>query len=436
MGYNSTARPGTRSSTSPNPKSILEDIDQKIHVLDPEAVPLQVFGEYIGRGAPPRSHKIQVKHYHAFDHFDFASSVYMGNGSGTAGEEVYARLTLDQPSRPDLSDIMFYHPQDKFYIVSTGQTVEVSMTPTEIITTDDSGTTILLSTNLTDGTTSTTATGTVVVKNIEPAPLIPFSSSYVIFMGRTISESQPIQATSTQRDCLYDCNYVEHKERVLVMTEDQRYMIEMEGKVPDWTFQQEETLRDFKKDVEYNCFFGERAVEFVNPTRPKRHMRGLVNAIESNVAYWNPSSTVDMENLFGNFMFESAFRYNPNGFRKIALCGGRFLHDFNMSFREYRRTDTLAPKAKDLGLNFETYFIPGGFELTLMRSEVLRQNTPLENWCFVVDPLEAEWRVKKDYESRLYSLPSDRDLKYMVEWQGSIAWHLEQSHALLRTSEL
>jgi hypothetical protein len=44
-----------------------------------------------------------------------------------------------------------------------------------------------------------------------------------------------------------------------------------------------------------------------------------------------------------------------------------------------------------------------------------------------------ELRVVKDFNSRFYQNNDERDYKIMMEWQGTIAWHLEQSHALLRT---
>jgi hypothetical protein len=189
-----------------------------------------------------------------------------------------------------------------------------------------------------------------------------------------------------------------------------------------------------KKDVEYNAFWSEREDDFTQSSRPKRHMRGLFHSIRTNVAYYDPATLTDFEAMFSNFLFEQAFRYNPTGKSKIGMAGGRFLYDFNMAFREYRRTSDLSSIGKEIGLDADTYVIPGGFKLTLIRNEILRQGTPMEYWCFVIDPSLAEWRIVKDYNSRLYQNPDERDIKLMVEWQGTIAWHLEQVNALLRTT--
>lgn len=428
--YRNLNRPGPRSSITQDPKNILEDIDYQIRTLDPNATPLQSLGGLIGRGPKPQSHKIQVMQYHSFDNFDFCSAVSLGTGA----ESRFANLTLDQISRPDVNNVMYYYPQDKLYIVETGQTVEVVMNPYDSITVG-SGKFAFPNATLTGNSTTRSLEGTVVVRNIEPAPIAPFTTSDIISLGRTIYESQNIEAISKQRDYIYDCNFVEHKEAVLVMTEDQKKWLKQKAGPPDWTFQQKEMMKEFKLDVEYNAIFSEREVDMSVPIRPKRHMRGLINSIRTNVAYFNPQQITDFEAMFSNFLYQQAFRYNPNGFNKMGICGGRFLYDFNLAFKDYRRTSDIGPGkiGKEVGLDLNTYLLPGGQKVSLTRSEVLRMNTALENWCFVIDPALMEWRIVKDYESRYYQAPNERDEKIMVEWQGTIAWHLEQAHALLRT---
>lgn len=428
--YQNTNRLGVRTSTSVDPKVVVEDINENVRRLDPEAVPLQVLSTQFGRGKAPVSKKIQVMAYHSFDNIDYCSAVTLGAAGD--GEQRFARLTLDQVSRPLTQGAMYYQPQDKLFIAETGQVVEVVITPTAAIKIN--GTELQLSTTIT-GTASATRSlaGTVVVRNIEPANILTFVTSHVVFMGRTIYESQLIEALGAMRDVIFDCNFVEHKEKTLEMTEDQRYLVQVKGIAPDWTFQQREMLMEMRRDVEYNAFFSERAVDMDQYTgRPKYHMRGLFHAIRTNVAHFDPLTITSFEDMFVNFMHEQAFRYNPTGREKIAMCGGRFLVDFNLAFKDYRRTSSLSDIGKKIGLNMDTYSI-GGNSLTLIRSEVLRQNTNMEYWCFVIDPSLAEWRIKKDYESKMYQLANERDLKLMVEWQGTIAWNLEQAFALLRT---
>jgi len=411
---------------------VLEDIDENIRTLNPEASPLYTLGQIFGRGSKPKSHKIQVIQYDSFDNMDFSDDCVLGSATNAVFKR-FARIKLTQPSRPTTSGSMYYSPQDKFYIVATGQTVICVMTPTAAIRETESSYSTLPTAFTGGASTSVCVAGYVVVQNIHPEAMKDFSTSDVVYLGRTIFESQDIEADPAQRDVLFDCNLVEHKEKVISMTEDQRYLVTTKGKVPDWTFQQRAAFKELKKDVDYTAFFSTREIEFKIPGLPMRHMNGLVNAIKTNVAVYNPATITDFEEMFSNFLFDMAFRYNPNGQKKIGICGGRFLHNFNKAFKDYRRTTDLEVKAKKVGMDIQGYFLPGGFNVGLTRSEVLRQNTALENWCFIIDPPEAEWRIMKDFKSRMYQEAKSRKDKLMIEWQGTIAWHREQTHALLKT---
>jgi hypothetical protein len=430
--YKNLNRPGVRTSTTVDPKIVMEDISNTIRRLEPEATPMQSLSNWIGRGTPPKNHKIQVIQYHAFDHFDFCSTVVLGS-SIDAGYGRFARLTLDQASRPDVNTTMYYQPQDKLYIAETGQTVEIWMTPTStrrigLGTTDFYSTVAGFSG---DGTT-TTAAGSVIVRNINPDPIKSFTTSDIVYMGRTIHESQVIEATPAQRDYVFDCNFVEHKEQVIEMTEDQRDLITMKGVAPDWTMQQREMIIEFKKSVEFNAVLSSAEVDLTVPGRPMRHMRGLLDTIKTNVAFYNPASVSNYENLLIDFVYNQAFRYNPGGTKKFAICGAEFFKNFNKTFSQYRTTNTLDLKEK-VGFNVQAYYF-GNYQLNIIQSELFRQGTKFQDWCMVFDPQFAKWRVKKDYLTKEYSLANERVYKLMVEWQGTIAWELEQSHALLRTA--
>jgi hypothetical protein len=65
---------------------------------------------------------------------------------------------------------------------------------------------------------------------------------------------------------------------------------------------------------------------------------------------------------------------------------------------------------------------------------MLRMNTGFEDWGFVIDPKEIEIMVNKNFETRAFKDPGGRYDHLMIEWQGTIAWHREQVHALLRTT--
>jgi hypothetical protein len=431
--YQNMNRPGVATSTSTDPHLLLEDLDKTIRELEPNATPIQSLANYMGRGAVPTSNKIQVMQYHQFDNYDYCSAITLGTGADTR----FANMTIDQLSRPDTNNVMYYQPQDKFYIQKTGQVVEVVVTPRASISLGDGTFWEFPNDTLTGNSTTRSSNGTVVVRNIEPYPILSFTASDIIYLGRTIYEGQPIEAESQQRSFVYDYNYVEHKEKVFQMTDDQKNWIKNRLDLPLWDWNQKQMMKEFKVEIDYSYLFDERAYDDAVAGQPKTHMRGLLHSIKTNVAYYNPDSTNDFEKMFSNFLFEQGFRYNDAGKKnKLCICGGRFLYNFNMAFKDYRHTAGVAPSqiGTTAGLNMDTYMLPGGFTVTMMRSEALRQNTNHENWAFIINPDFMKARTVLDYTSRYYQLANERVSKVMVEWQGTIAWELEQQHALLRTT--
>ena len=418
-----------RSSTSINPKMLLEDITEKIHTLRPEATPFDSLMRGIGRGPKPISPKVQVMQYHGFDNYDYCSAVTLGSTVPNGGYERFARLTLTQPSRYTTNSSMWYQPQDRFFIVATKQVVEVVATPVDTIRTTVS-TKATFPALLTGDTTTTTAAGTVVVRNLDPAPILPFTTSDIIYIGNALFQSQKIETVGHERDVLFDCNFVEHNDATFQITEDQKNWIKTRGTIGDWEFNQQKTIEEFKITQEYKYLFSKRSVDLTIPGRPKYTMDGLFNTIQTNVAVYNPDNITDWEVLMANFVNDQAFRYNPYGTTKIGLAGKRFVQNFNLYFRDQRRLTQSTPGGK-IGLNFDSYQF-GGFTLNLTRTDALRG--PLEDWCFVVDVEAADMRVVKDYATRLYANNDERDVKFMIEWQGTVAWNLEQAHALIRTA--
>jgi hypothetical protein len=428
MKYNNLGRPGIRTTVTTNPQAIQRDIDEKVRSLEPEATPLITMSRIIGTGAAPKSKKMEVMQHYAFDHYDEATSVTMG-ASGDS-ETRYCRLTLAQRSRPSVNGTMFYSPQDTFYL-PTGQNAMVVMTPDAAL--KENGSEITLTTTISGNSTTRSLAGTIVVRNIEPAPLISFTSGTVVYMGRTIYEGQEIEGISKQEDVVFDYNYVETMEEVLTLTKDQTRFVKTYGSLNDLTFQQEQTLKRFKKSVHYKLWFGERAVDLKQKNSPRHHTRGIINSIRSNVTIYDPTQTDDFERLVSNFMGEQAFRHNPNGNRKVGYCGVKFLDNFDRSFREYRRSE-LNDKNPYPGFHVQKYDWQG-CTLTLVRDETFRQGTSRQNWCVVVDPLESQLCVVTDFKSGQWANNNDpRKLKYYWEWCGGIRHHREETSAILRTA--
>lgn len=428
--YQNNARRGKRTTTNVNPQSVKPDLSAQVRSLSPEAMPMISLLEKIGSGPKPKNKRVGTRKHYAFDHLDTATAVTVG----TAGEERFAQLTMAQVSRPQVRGAMFYQPQDKLTIVETGQVVEVWITPDAAYKVN--GSEVTLTAGLTGGTTTRSAAGTICVRVVEPVNFIdPGGATDTYFLGRTIWESQPVEAVGVMEDELFDFNFVEHKETVVEATNDQIEFIETYGglgSTDDFSFQQKQTFSNMKKDVNYLSFWGERAVNFDQPSRPTYHMRGLMNAIQTNVTVYNPTATADFENLVSEFMYKQAFRYNNGSNRKMAFCGPNFLHNFNKAFREYRRSDINVSKQMP-GLDIQTYTWMG-YTLDLVRNEIFRLDTKHADWCVVVDPAQAELRVAKNFETFPYNLANEREKKIASEWQGTIAWHLEEHHALLRTA--
>jgi hypothetical protein len=422
-------RVGISASSSPNPRTIEEDISYKIKEVAPESVPILTITSKIAKGKPPINHKIQVAQMATFDDFDFISSVTLGTG----GLERYARITVDQISREPGAG-MYYFPQDRLSIIATGQEVEVVITEDAAL--KENGAEITLSSALVTGTGSTQVSrsnpGEVIVKTVQPVAFRGFSGgSDCIYLSRTIHEGQKVEGPSRRRDVNFDFNYVEHKETNLVFTKTQTEMYKSKLQFSDWDLQQRETIREFKQAIEKVMVFGQRAFD-TQSRLAKPSMGGFVDAIKTNVSYYNPSTITNYEDLTQNFFLDQAFRWNPNGTNKIALCGFQYLRQFSNAFREFRRTTSLKV-TETAGMNLDTYVLPGGFNIALTRTEVFRQGTPLENWLMVLDPASCELRVKKDFEAKDVTQTDERLVRWMMEWQGSIAFHNEQTHAILKS---
>lgn len=439
--YRNLNRPGIRTTATIDPRAVEQDIAYSIKQLSPQATPFFSIVDKISKGKPPKGKKIWVAQEHLFDDVDYVSNVFLC-GNADPKYSRFALLTVEQISRPDVRDIMYYQPQDMIYVEATGQVVEVWANPTS---------SIRIGLNANDYFTfdasmiggqqgnviSTTPPGTILVRNVEPYPIRQFDKSWIIYQGRTIFESQDIEAVPTQRDLIYDCNFVEHKETLIQMTEDQKNIIKTKLSVPDWTFNQKRDIEEFKREIERTLLFQTRSVDTTIPERPKYTMNGILSSIKTNVAYYDPDQIdagEDFEKLIQWFMYEHAYRYNPGGTDKLWLFGGRALIKFNQSFANYRRTKDLSLSGK-VGFNITGYdFL--GFTAGVIHCEAFDRRTDMSNWILVIDPALIELRVVKDFANRLI-VPGDNNfIRYytlMTEWQGTLAFQYEQAHALLRT---
>lgn len=430
MPYNDSSRPGTRTSATINPQWIVEDLSTEIKRLDPEQTPFLSILNQVSKGQPPTGHKFLQARYDSFDHWDRAQ--FISSGADHSETARVARLRLLQISRPNVTS-MYYHVQDRFAVPSTGQVLEVIMTSRERYEVGAQGSYISLDAGLTGNTSTATKGFDVIVRNVQPGPIIPFNTTDVIYLGRSIRESQDIDAKSAYRDLWFTYNWVEHKEKVLWMTEDAMKMVQTRGSVTDWAFQEKETLNEFRRDVDYTIMWGQKSFNADVEGEPIRTTEGLIPSIQENIMLYNPYSTTSYEQLVQTFMNRQAFRYNPNGKRKSAVCGRLFMENFAREFKDYRRITNAESKKGDYGFNIQSYQF-GDFTLEIAVTDQFRQHSDSAHWLLVFDPAELELRVKKDFDSRFYGERKERKQKLMVEWQGGVSPHRTETHALLRTA--
>lgn len=424
--WNNTSRTGVRTTQTRNPDTVKRDIDEVVRTLDAEQYPLIMMNEIVGKGKAPKSRKMEVMLHEAFDHWDEVTATVIG----TSTEWRYMRIAVAQKSRPQVNGNMFYQPQDTFYIPATGQNVMVVMTPdaAQVV----NGAEITLGTGLTGNTATRSLAGTVVVKNLEPSAMINFLTGDILFTGRTIYESQNYEGMSTQEDVFFDVNYVETKDCILQVSADQLDFYEHYGTISDFNWQQEQKLREFKRSVYYNLWFGERSWEVVQTNRPMITTRGIIKSIKTNVTIYDPTQTDDFERLVSNWMEEQAFRWCPNGKKKVIYCGSKFASNFNMAFREYRRSE-LSDKSPRPGLNIKTYDWLD-FSIKLIIDGTFATGTKLENWAVAVDPLESLLCVSKNFVQHDPTLANQRDKLLAWTWQGGFRHHREKTSAILRTA--
>ena len=428
MPHQNTNRPGLRTSASIAPQWIAEDVSYEIKRLDPEQAPFYSVLDKFSRGKPPTSHKILQTRYDAFDHWDKAT--FRAAGPIGADNDRAARISVAQVSRPNVS-ALYYHVQDRLAIPSTGQTLEVIMTPTERY--QVAGGHLTLDPALTGHTATATQANNIIVRNVEPYPIIPFTTTDIVYLGRTIRESQDVGATPNMRDVWFDYNFIEHKECAVHMTNDALNLIKTHGKVADWVFQKEEQYNEFRRSIDYTLLFGERSINFDVEGEPIRSTQGILNGMHENVMYYNPFSVVSMEKIIRTFMMRQAYRFNPNGNRKVGVCGRLFAELFADSFTDQRRlTNSELLKGK-YGVTVSSYEF-NGYILDLMVTDSFRMQSDTAWWCLVYDPGEIELRVKIDFDSWFYQLAHERKRKLVTEWQGALSPHRTEAHALLRTA--
>jgi hypothetical protein len=399
------------------------------------------FGLY---GKPLTQPKAMLKKWDLRDIFSYCDTVVTGKSVADQWT-AFALIKMTTPTRPNLQDDMLVHPQDHLIIQETGQQVEIMMTPTEQIRIADGYAASCFfsfpDAFLTHGSTTASAAGTIVVKTVNNEPFKTFNHSQVINVGRSIHESQDIDPPSEHSDPIYDCNFAEHMEWGLQITEEMYNIVKTEGKMPYGIFTKEnkDLLLKAQQQVEYKILAGTMSVDTKNKDGIKYTMDGLLPKLESNIMYYNKNTVGSRERLLSTFIADCANAKNidPDGNdSKIYICGHDFYVGFNQdpNLQASRRLENDSGAiTQELGFNINVYDI-AGYKATLLKSEALRGK--YSDWCFAIDPRMFKIRIfgNKNFTApKNYEGAKSRVKKIMIEWAGTTQIEHEQTCALLRT---
>lgn len=426
-----THRLGLRTTQTVNPQDLLPDVDEVLRRSDPTLSQLSTLLDKLPSGKKPRTKRIDVRQYRSRDALDQVTAVTLGTSGNS--ELRYARLTVAQRSNLATTPTnMIYQPGDRLFLIDINQAVEVVATPTQTL----SGFNATLSAALVGNGTQNPNPGNIIVRNIQPVAINQnYTGGWMQFGGYAIYEGQPVSNQAVQRDVVYDYNFVEHVEKVMKCTEDETEFIIQRGNAKDMQFQREETLIEIKEDVEKAYMFGKRAFDQTVAAQPKHHMGGILDFIKTNQMVYNPAAAnLNYEQLIRTWMTNQVFRWCPNGMRKLVLVGERLSDAFLATFDSYRRKDISGGKKTTVsGVDFTTYEF-GGRTIDLVTYRHFRVETPSAWWAVALDLPNLETRIHTNYRIKDATLPNERVLTYAVDWIGSLAVHLEETHSWLRTA--
>jgi hypothetical protein len=425
----STHRIGLRTTQTVNPQDILPDVDEILRRADPTLSQLETILDHLPSGKPPKAKRVDVRQYMSFDPLDRVTNVVVGNAANN--EQRFARLAVQQRSLIATTAVnMIYQPGDKL-VLDSGQVVEVVATPTDVMP----GLPQLSAALVGQPSGNNPPPGEIIVRCVQPVPFMPgWKNGWLQFIGHTLYEGEPVQQKPWQRDVVYDFNYVEMVERVMECTEDETEFITTRGSAKDMQFQREEMLYEIKQDVELLYMFGRRSYDMTVPQQPKLHMGGVLDFVRTNVTLYNPNTpNLNFEQLIRTWMTNQVFRVCPNGMRKLVFVGERLSDAFMSVFDSLRRIDAAKQSIKNVGgVSVSTYEF-NGRTIDLVTYRHFRVETPWSWWALALNIPSLETRIKKKYVIRDATLPTERVYRYAVEWQGTLACHLEETHALLRT---
>lgn len=426
-----TFRPGIRTTQTVNPQDLKQVVDGVVSNIAPRKTQLySLLDMGLKRAAPPpNTRKVQTISFNQYDSLDFVDAVTLGLAGNN--ETRFARLAVQQRGALQTAS-MFYQPGERLAL-DNGQSVEVVMTPNAILPELTS-----LTTALTGNTTTRSAAGTIVVRNVEPTAIRTGINTFYQ-TGFPVYEGAPVQAQGIQGDVVYDLNYIEEIEGTFGFTEQELEYVSknLHGIKNDRDWTQKINVERMKQHVENQITFGVRQVDYTyQPNLPKYHMGGLFYYLRDNVMLYNPDTTTNYEDLIESWMEEHVFDQDSQT-TKVVGVGRKLWRQFQKEFRNFRRIDMGKGNAglKPGALTFDTYDFAGQ-TIKLMPFNLFRAGTRYENWAFAIDPAAIELIEKKKFT--VEPIPKDKRTmrieEFLIQWAGTIRVNNPRTHALLRTA--
>ena len=310
---------GQQSSTAQNAETIVKDVDEKVHYLDPEMTPLCALINATGMDEEVHNHQYWYQSQDSMDRW------VISNGSQAGG---VTNVAVDDSTMVNTGDILV-NPLTHEHMLCTGKADATHFTAvrgygdTAATTIADNETLMIIGNAFVEGGTSPTALS----RDVDT------TYNYLEIFKRSLDVSNTAKNTK-----YYSGDLLQREIR--------------------------EKGMEFAKDMELSALFGERkAASGANP----RTSLGLLKSISTNV--YNAAGTLTEDNFEKNFL-EGLFRYGDS--TKLFLAAPRVCSAMDFWGRSKLSLNVDDNLSAKLGCRVVTYVSTHG-ELKVVRHKLLER---------------------------------------------------------------